>query len=371
MIDFKNKDFSAKCDVAWTKVKNLKKKTKEMVCIGVTVAMLGSFVVYDAANSIAYASGSEIGVPHAVMAGGEEIAVLQSEADAERVIENIKTEYCGVNNDAATMISPAIAVVEKEYVTAENVQLKTIDEATSSILEQNATSNPYFEVTVSQPMVMTKIIEHDTKVVKDKDLKKGKKKVAKKGKNGEKIVIGNQTIVNGVVTETEVFSEEIVSKPRTEIIKKGTKVIKKKKAHRPVANGTNGSNGSNGSSSPSVNPGVAAYNPSVSAGVVGYAQAFHGVPYVYGGSTPAGFDCSGFTSYVYRAFGINLPHSSGAQAGYGIPVSASDARPGDLVVMPGHVGIYVGGGMMVHAPAPGQCVKTQAIFASCGFRRLV
>lgn len=380
MINLESGNFGAKCKVAWARVKNLRKKTKEMVCIGVTVAMLGSFVVYDAAHSIAYASGSSEGVPHAVVAGGQEIAVLQSEEDAERVIENIKTEYCGVNNDAA-MITPAVSVEEKEYVTAEYVDIDTVEEATADILDKNATADPYFEVTVSQPMVMTKIIQHDTKVVKDKTLKKGKKKVAQKGRNGEKIVIGNQTIVNGVVTDTEVFSQEVVSKPVTEVVKKGTKVAKKKKVETHVENNSNNNNNSTVNNTNNVNRGnngnknsgnrVVAYNPSTSSGVVGYAQAFHGVPYVYGGSTPAGFDCSGFTSYVYRAFGVSLPHSANAQAGYGVPVSAGEARPGDLVVMPGHVGIYVGNGMMVHAPAPGQSVKTQAIYASCGFRRLV
>ena len=379
MINFDNGNFSAKCKVAWARVKNLKKKTKEMICIGVTVAMLGSFVCVDAAS--VYASGSAEGVPHSVVAGGQEIAVLQSEADAERVVENIKTEYCGVNGVANAMITPAVSVVEKEYITAENVEIDTVDEATAEILDKNATANPYFEVTISQPMVMTKIIQHDTKVVKDKTLKKGKKKVAKKGKNGEKILIGNQTIVNGVVEDTEIYSTEIVSKPVTEVIKKGTKVIKKKKkvVATPVADNSSSvstttstsSTSSSSSSSSTSTPSYVAYNPSTSAGIVGYAQAFHGVPYVWGGSTPAGFDCSGFTSYVYAAFGISLPHSSGAQAGYGVAVSAADARPGDLVCMPGHVGIYVGNGMMVHAPAPGQSVKTQAIYAACSFRRLV
>ena len=377
MINFDNGNFEAKCKVVWSRVKNLRKKTKEMVCVGVTVAMLGSFVAYDAA--VAYAAGSAEGVPHAIMAGGQEVAVLQSEMDAERVIENIKTEYCGVNNDAAAMITPAVTVQEKEYVTAEYVDIDTVEEATAEILEQNATADPYFEVTVSQPMVMTKIIDHKTKVVKDKHLKKGKKKVAVKGKNGEKIVIGNQTMVNGVVEDTEIYSEEVVSKPVTEVIKKGTKKPKKKVKREVVVNNTaattntTATTGTTTATESSVNttPSYVAYNPSTSAGIVGYAQAFHGVPYVYGGATPAGFDCSGFTMYVYRAFGVNLPHSSGAQAGYGVAVSASEARPGDLVVMPGHVGIYVGNGMMVHAPAPGQSVKTQAIFAACSFRRLV
>ena len=131
MINFDNGNFSAKCKVAWARVKNLKKKTKEMICIGVTVAMLGSFVCVDAAS--VYASGSAEGVPHSVVAGGQEIAVLQSEADAERVVENIKTEYCGVNGVANAMITPAVSVVEKEYITAENVEIDTVDEATAEI----------------------------------------------------------------------------------------------------------------------------------------------------------------------------------------------------------------------------------------------
>ncbi|MHB1288413.1 C40 family peptidase [Georgenia sp.] len=87
--------------------------------------------------------------------------------------------------------------------------------------------------------------------------------------------------------------------------------------------------------------------------IVDYARQFVGTPYVYGGSTPAAFDCSGFTSYVFAAFGISLPRSSSAQAGAGVVVSADQARPGDLVWWPGHIGIYTGGGNHIAARNPG------------------
>ena len=89
--------------------------------------------------------------------------------------------------------------------------------------------------------------------------------------------------------------------------------------------------------------------------VADYASRFTGYPYVYGGSQPTGWDCSGFVMYVFAQFGISLPHSSGAQMTVGSPVaSLADAQPGDILANPNHAAIYVGNGMVMNAMSPAQ-----------------
>ena len=88
--------------------------------------------------------------------------------------------------------------------------------------------------------------------------------------------------------------------------------------------------------------------------IVEIAARYVGVPYVYGGTTPDGFDCSGFTSYVFAQVGISLPRTSSAQRTVGTVVSRADAQPGDLIWSPGHIAIYAGDGLQVDAPRPGQ-----------------
>ena len=82
-----------------------------------------------------------------------------------------------------------------------------------------------------------------------------------------------------------------------------------------------------------------------------------GVPYKWGGTTPKGFDCSGFTQYVFKKAGVSLPRTSSAQGKVGTKVSRSELRSGDLVMFPGHVGIYIGDGMFIHSPSPGKSVR--------------
>jgi cell wall-associated NlpC family hydrolase len=98
--------------------------------------------------------------------------------------------------------------------------------------------------------------------------------------------------------------------------------------------------------------------------VISIASRYVGVPYVSGGSSPSGFDCSGFTAYVYGQLGIKLPHSSSSQPSYGTQVPASEAQPGDLMWTPGHVSIYAGGNTMIDASKPGTVVDFRTIWQS-------
>ena len=103
--------------------------------------------------------------------------------------------------------------------------------------------------------------------------------------------------------------------------------------------------------------------PNVHGGVVGIAMRYLGVPYVWGGSSPSGFDCSGFVAYVFAQIGLSLPHSSYAMFGMGTPVSIGELQPGDLVFFTGasHMGIYIGGGQFIHAPHTGDVVKISSL----------
>jgi cell wall-associated NlpC family hydrolase len=97
--------------------------------------------------------------------------------------------------------------------------------------------------------------------------------------------------------------------------------------------------------------------------VLQVASKYVGTPYVFGGSNPRGFDCSGLILFVFAQFGISLAHSVSAQARAGIIVSPEDALPGDLVIYNdhGHNGIYAGNGQMYHAPQRGDYVKLSGI----------
>ncbi|MBT1174618.1 C40 family peptidase [Bifidobacterium sp. LC6] len=103
--------------------------------------------------------------------------------------------------------------------------------------------------------------------------------------------------------------------------------------------------------------------------LVAYALQFQGAPYVWGGNTPAGWDCSGFTQYVFAHFGISLSHYAPNQASAGTIVT--NPQPGDLMVSATHAGIYIGNGMMVHAMNPADGTKVTAVIPGMTYVRVL
>lgn len=138
---------------------------------------------------------------------------------------------------------------------------------------------------------------------------------------------------------------------------------------RQQANQNN--NSSNGSSNNSSDNN---YVPPTGSGggqaIVNEAYKYLGVPYVWGGQSANGVDCSGLVLLAHRAIGVNLAHYSGSQGSGGKRVaSMAEALPGDVVCYVGHVGIYIGGGKMIHAPQTGDVVRVVNVYGSPWFRR--
>jgi len=98
--------------------------------------------------------------------------------------------------------------------------------------------------------------------------------------------------------------------------------------------------------------------------IVGIAYSLLGVPYVYGGNTEAGADCSGFVQMVYARAGISIPRTSYAQEAGGTVIPASEAVPGDILSWGYHVGIYIGNGMMIDSSTPGTYSSVRAVWGS-------
>ena len=280
----------------------------------------------------------DIKVPaYIIKSDSKAVMAVKDEETAQKVLNAVKQPYV-VNSDSTNISNVRVNFVQDveilklEKVSEGNIlesheALATVNPSatvsrsklTRSLVPKTDEASQLFDIKTSYEKKEKVQVAFQVTKVADPTMKLGETKVKSQGKSGVREVNRLVTMLNGNPVENKVLTQKIVEKPEDKVVLYGTK--------------------------------------STVSGVIGIARQYLGTPYRWGGTSPSGFDCSGFTSYVYRQLGVSLPRTSYSQSKAGTRISASDLQPGDLVYGPGHVGIYVGGGSFIHAPQPGQSVK--------------
>jgi cell wall-associated NlpC family hydrolase len=327
-----------------------------------------------------------------VEADGSIIAYLPTKADADKVLQEYEAYYVKPSDENRVTAVNFAEKVSVEAVEIEPTQITQIDQAfkmlidgkvitkdytvqpndswwliarkndmlTDEVLAGNpgatkdtklqpgqvvklVNTTPYLTVISQGTYSGSETIPFDVVTKTDNSLGPGQAKVITQGSNGSKLVTYSYEQKNGIDVSKQVLEEKITQAPVNQVVAKGPN-------KKPVMVAYTSSRGSNGSSS-----------------IVDRALSLQGTSYVFGGTNKSGFDCSGFTKYVFSGSGISLPRTSYDQFASGTPISKDNLQPGDLVFFTtyakgaSHVGIYIGGGRFVHASNPSSGVKTSGV----------
>lgn len=300
---------------------------------------------------------------------GIEIKIEQFDDEIEKNIA--RTEECKLKI-SQTEKDIKIAVEEVNQVEMQAVKEEELFNSRMRILYMNG-SQGYTDILLSAESIgdfisriesVKTIINYDKKVMDEfkavkNELNENKQKLNDRIDLLLSLQAENKKKLNEIILAKETQRKLIVELNSNEVVLlaslDGTEVAASTSVTKPVPTKTTPSRGS--------------INMSQS-DVLAYASGFLGIPYRWGGTSPStGFDCSGFTQYVYRHFGISIGRTTGSQIKSGVQVSRSNLKPGDLVFFgrnnyPHHTGIYVGNNSYIHSPRTGDVIKISAMTRS-------
>jgi cell wall-associated NlpC family hydrolase len=309
-----------------------------------------------------YATGEKVADPWVVSVDGNPVVVVDSEEAGEAVETGLRMHYAGGDFEAQQDIKMLNEITVTKY-SFDNAKTHPVvmngAEAVDYIIALNETSEtPVVGFETTRYTTAEEEIAYDTIELEDDEFAQGETQVTQEGVNGKREITSLETLVNGEVVATEVVEETVIEEPVDKVVVTGTKEPEPEPEPEAVSSGSSSGSSSGGSG-----------GHAAAGGGLSTAYDMIGVPYVWGGTSTSGVDCSGLVNVCYGgARGRTTYAMIGSLQSTGDwKTSMSELNVGDLVFPhSGHVGIYIGDGMMIHAPSPGRSVCIAPVYSFYG-----